>query len=487
VDTLKQLTLEPFLPGGFMEAWLSWWHKVSPDLTANNQEALKIIGTLALHTLCKTRLLHIGLQPMTMFLGLFGEPSSGKSWVPKMFEMAFRELVIAAGTPEAIAESIERQRVGIIIWDEVAELISQAKRRGYMSEFPNLTNQLYNTQSVYMTRRRAKTVKLPADTYFVSLILTGLDEDYAGISELFGRGFERRLTPVRLKGRLPRFPRALDDSNLPGVEHLVKLRRWYEALKDVQVFIKMRGLEKLEERRELEPPEEIKGTDAETNWFDTIKRLLSAILIDKALPRSLPKLSTLGASERLNAPSREGGGERGTSPSTLPEGIEVNFSDVQTFRQFQTVHGVTKVIVMNVSENCLTQHVHALRPLLAHLSEYYTKFQPRGELELSSYFIRIMKFLDKCGGVTTERNLSRWLRIYARKFEEVMKSAEQQGIVVRRVIGHSKYILKASMKVCGTCRHFMAPTCKMKTDPNAMIVWEELLMEEGGECWEPWS
>jgi hypothetical protein len=282
-----QVTLDPYMPGGFIEDWMNWWCTVSPDLASNNPEALKMVGTLVLHTLCKTRLLHVSMQPMTTFIGLFGEPSSGKSWILKMVELAFPELVVKAGTPEAIAESIVEQRVGIIMWDEVAQLISQAKRRGYMSEFPNLTNQLYNTQSIYMRRRTAETIEVPADSYYVSLMLTGLEEDYAGAGELFGRGFERRLIPVYLRGRLPRLPRALDDSEMPNVEHLVRLRRWFERLRDTAFAIRMRGLEKLERERLLEPPEEVRGGEGEVSWFDAAKRLLSAVFIDRVLSECL--------------------------------------------------------------------------------------------------------------------------------------------------------------------------------------------------------
>jgi hypothetical protein len=460
---MVQVSLDPYMPGGFMEDWMNWWNVVSPDLMQNNMEALKTAGTLCLHTLCKTRLLHYGLQPMVMFVGLFGEPSSGKSWILKMTETAFPDLILKSGTPEAIAESIQEQKVGVILWDEIAQLISQAKRRGYMSEFPTLMNQLYNTQSVYMRRRTAKTVEVPCDSYFASLMLTGLEEDYTGLSELFGRGFERRLTPVYLKGRLPKLPKSLDDQS-PNAELLVRLRTWRSRLANSAFMVRLRGLEKLEEV--VEPSEELQGSEAEVGWFDMVKRLLSGVLVDRVLSE-VAEVSDV--SERL--------------PIQI-KGVEVKIiSDVQTIRHFQTVEEITKLYIIDATEDVTNEYAYALRAPLTYLAQCYTQFQPRGEVELAAYTMRVKRFLERCGGYTTKRNLSRWLRLYARRFDEVLKSLKQQGLIVERVLDRSTVIFDSSLEACALCRHYGTVECKY--DPNREGFVKPLDKPPEDECFEP--
>jgi hypothetical protein len=250
---------------------------------------------------------------------------------------------------------------------------------------------------------------------------------------------------------------------MPNVEHLVRLRRWFERLRDAGFAVRMRGLEKLESL--LEPPEEVRGGESEVSWFDAAKRLLSAVFVDRVLSR---------LSEVSDSLSIEIEGFRG---------VEVKcYSDIQTIRRFQTLDGVRRLYLVDVSEDCLKEYAYSLKPLLDYLAGCYSRFQPRGELELTSYIIRVMRFLDRCGGVATERSLSRWLRVYARKFEELMRSMEQQGLVVRRVVNRSRYVLKASLRVCGTCSRFGTAACKLDPGREGFV---GLMDAPDGDCYEP--
>ena len=50
---LKQVTLDPWLPGGFIDIWIRWIAARSPDYVEKKLDVWKILGGCLLNTACK--------------------------------------------------------------------------------------------------------------------------------------------------------------------------------------------------------------------------------------------------------------------------------------------------------------------------------------------------------------------------------------------------------------------------------------------------
>ena len=70
--------------------------------------------------------------------------------------------------------------------------------------------------------------------------------------------------------------------------------------------------------------------------------------------------------------------------------------------------------------------------------------------------------------------------------DEVLSTLEGIGVVNLVAIKKATYLLDPQAKVCGNCRKFMTPLCKLGMGAEAEGAWDDLLSEEVEEdCFEP--
>ena len=227
---MSQLTLDPFLPGGWMEKWIRFFEDYSPDVARKRLNELKILGSIVLNTIGKV---YINPRPIHFgngMLGLIGETGSAKSWVAEIPSLLLPTII--HGSPQSVAEKIEEKKWGIYVVYEIGEILKIAQRKGYMSEWGNMIAlKLYNLEEISVGRvekgkKVERTVYIPPKQYYVSALFLGTYDDFSGIFSLWP-ALKRRILFLNFGKTLPF---AAWPITAEGAKALAELRRTSAAL-----------------------------------------------------------------------------------------------------------------------------------------------------------------------------------------------------------------------------------------------------------------
>jgi hypothetical protein len=474
----EQLTLEPFLPGGFMEAWIEWVKSRSPDYAEKKLDAWKIIGSALLNTLAKTIADIDPIASGNMIIALTGPSGSIKSWALQTARHATPNLTIEAGTPEYLVSRIEKKRVGIVYEVEVASVMKQADRQGYMRTWGELLDKAYGLEALEAGRKRAKSAFVEDRGYYISFMIAGTTRDYAGMLTLWP-GLKRRIFFLDMEEVAPL---EVWKPGSKGAEALAKLHLIGDALKEVIVILSLKNHEAVKEEIKR-GVEKVKDQLTRRRQFEYAFKMLYATIVDRALPlilRSTPlaqALSVASASaEREGVDVREIGIDNVTrSPtSTLSLTDDISYP-LSSFRVLINSCGAKRVSVVSVDCRQLLTDARLLCRLLNRQLPTLPTLEA-GDRRYVEFVEDVKELLREGGGYTTLREVCRrrnWTKQDALRY---LESMEEAGIAVRRFIGRTLHVLSAELKVCGTCAKFSTPQCPLGRTCEKLE--EELLFEE---------
>jgi len=170
-------------------------------------------------------------MPCNFFLSIVGKPASGKSRVIDCLRDVIDQTWIyelPTGSVESIEENLDIWRFSYLIWDEMGEL--GEKSQSYLDRVKYLLNKAYYLDRITRGRTTKKTVAISRKSYYLSVILAGLPEDWKKIEAKFLGGFERRFLPITIhRARLPFEPDEPQSEEALGHQaKLVQLINWME-------------------------------------------------------------------------------------------------------------------------------------------------------------------------------------------------------------------------------------------------------------------
>jgi hypothetical protein len=464
----SQLDLTPFMPGGFVSEWMKLLEATHPDVVRSDPWACKLVGAALLAHVAKVFYNDFRLPPATLYLILVGKPRSGKGSILSAASAVATELgvnVVGDATPEALAQELEENWNTMQIWEDVGRSITE-KGKDYYEGLHNLLNNLYFLSPVKQIRKQAKSVLLKARSYLFSFVWDTTPEEWGAVEEVLRgpTGFTRRTLPVRMSdAELPYFK--FWEPTPEAHRHLLALKLIAEELKDKAFLVDLGALEAsgLEER--------IRGLEVDRNArsriSDYVKKLTALALVDSVI-RVIEVRGRLGVKITPSPHVR-----------LFKQPIENSLTLLTSITTI-TTYNLTITEPKAVIDRALTTYNQVVEGL--------GRFTLLADEEVQRYAELTKEFLRRRGSCTKKEW---WLQVMKGKkkryVDEVQATLEGMGVVRAVVIGRTTHFVNPELKVCGTCRHFMAPTCKLRADPSAQVVWEELLMEEGGECWEPWE
>jgi hypothetical protein len=137
----------------FLDLFERFCELTVPSIYKNNRFATRALGCMILNTAAKVWIRKSRSLPGNMFIALLGAPRSGKTSLmncAKVTILGSHVSIHPRSTPEALMESVSKDRVGILFWDEFEEVYKKSKE--YMNTFSNLINQMYYLEDVSFYR-----------------------------------------------------------------------------------------------------------------------------------------------------------------------------------------------------------------------------------------------------------------------------------------------------------------------------------------------
>jgi len=488
-----QVDLTPFLPGGFMEKWLSLISIASPDTVKDNPTAVKILGSCVLNTFTRACSYTEPIKFGNMLLLLTGPRRSAKSWLTGLIEDLLNLVggppyLIPHGTPEAVAENIGKLSWGFVTANEAGEIVTNADNKGYMSTWGFLINKIYMLESIQMARRkRGKTVFVPGRGYYVSLLMNALPSDITTLFEHW-RGLERRFIPLFFR-RTPRGAWKPDPSRAGVVGEMVLMLRQLAKTLFV-VDLPPEPISELGSRLDKEDrdaPEEVKALN-DARWEYTIKITMS-VFIDRAAGPVLSLLYREG--ERRG----EGMVDERCKYVILPA---TDYSDTPLYREpLLNEHKPDVVVELSPLSPAVREVMVTLSPQLAALwrqlvtgvaglfgfdgkiagrvSEMLEEVKSKGCVRLRDLYRGPLKPLMKLREIGGVKGL--WARVLG-----PLEAAGQ--IIIRRWSRDQVFILDPRARLCGSCSRWGTELCPHgdvergvfpdpREEPCEAFVWEE--------------
>lgn len=184
--------------------WLTFVEGTYPWVFQNNPVQVLWVGCSILAQATKLFINFPRPMACNFYIALVGSPAAGKGRLIDCVNAVINNVSeiaeIPTGSAEAIEEAIQHFRFGYLIWDEMGELTSSGKG-DYLHRVKYLLNKAYYLDRITRARRKDKPTYIAANTYFLSVILAGLPQDWKGLEKKWGGGIERRFLVCRLKGR----------------------------------------------------------------------------------------------------------------------------------------------------------------------------------------------------------------------------------------------------------------------------------------------
>lgn len=229
----------------FLDLFERFCELTVPEIYKNNRFAIRTLGCMVLNTAARVWIKKARSLPGNMFIALLGTPRTGKSSLMSCVKATIIDSHIAIyprSTPEALAESVNKERVGILFWDEFEEVYKKSKE--YMNTFSNLINQMYYLEDVSFYRTTKPKINLQARSYYFSALVACLPQQWKAIESSFMGGFERRWLTLNIKGKLPLFWNT--EPTEEAAKILAKLTAYLKELENKVIIVESVDLSKYE-------------------------------------------------------------------------------------------------------------------------------------------------------------------------------------------------------------------------------------------------
>ena len=253
----------------FLDLFERFCELTLPKIYENNRFVVRTLGCMLLNTAARVWIRKARSLPGNMFIALLGSPRSGKSSLMSCVKAAILGSHVAVhprSTPEALMESVNKERVGILFWDEFEEVYK--KSRDYMNTFSNLINQMYYLEDVSFHRTTKPKISLQSRSYYFSALVACLPQQWKAIESTFMGGFERRWLTLNVRGRLPLFH--IEEPSEEAAKVLARIATYINELRDKIVVVDGVDLSKYSE-------------EIEKNVSDPLKQSVIAEYLEKIL------------------------------------------------------------------------------------------------------------------------------------------------------------------------------------------------------------
>jgi len=233
--------------GSFLWHWMKYCHGTYPKIVEKNFEAFFFAGCQLLAHAGKLFVQRSKPMPCNFFLVILGKPAAGKGRIIDCLKDVIGQTWIqelVTGSVESIEESLDIWRFSYLIWDEMGELGERSQ--SYLDRIKYLLNKAYYLDRVTRGRTTKKTVDIPRRSYYLSVLLAGLPEDWKKIEAKFLGGFERRFLPVTIqRAKLPFEPDEPQSEEALG--HLAKLIQMINWMEDKAFLVEADDLSHFQE------------------------------------------------------------------------------------------------------------------------------------------------------------------------------------------------------------------------------------------------
>jgi len=459
-----QLSLTPFIPGGWISRWLDYLKVTSPDMVRNETEICKIIGMTGLSMLGKVLIDRLyPLEAANMMIGLTGASGTAKSWIAERLVEDIIELDkglglkrIGHGTPEKIAELIEEQRWGIYFVDEVASAIKNAVRGGYMSEWGEVVLlPLYTRAAISLRRRKAsRDIYVEPKSYYVNSIFCGTEKDYAGLLSSWP-ALKRRILMLKITYEPPE---EYWEPSPEGGEVLAEIHLLNRWLKNKIVVVSLDKKTLNESMRDLK--RKFPDPDIRKQVWHYVPKFIATWCLDYVMSDVADRI--LSGSELSSGVQGETEKHRGrervewcmTTPddmhsepyihrlSILSEHLSSMISNIEIIKCRCSVDVLSELSRVFI-DSLLTLHRRSREAL-----RMAAAINP----QLEDACMKILRKLEQLDGITTARNLLRVIDgLTAKLRDEALHNMSERGEVVLRRYGRSLLVILPFKRVCGTC------------------------------------
>jgi hypothetical protein len=477
-----QATLDPFLPGGWMEPWLQWVAARSPDYVEKKLDVWKIIGSLTLNTAAKVVSNVEPVRTGNMTLGLTGPSGSVKSWALQTNRLASQVLSIPAGTPDYLLTAINENRVGIIYEPEIGSVLKMAESRGgYMRAWGDLMDKIYDLDVLEAGRKTSVSVFVPAKSYYVSVMTAGTPRDYMGMFNLWP-GLRRRFFMLNMEEVAP--PKVWKPSS-KGAEALAHLHAIIEKLQDVMVVLLLENIEAINSTVEAMIKGKLGDENLERKLFEYSLKMLYAVVVDRALPAIVGSVSMpYNLPDNLKLTSFNINNNKilysyNITDDSCVRGMLLESRDLAVFfENLLEKGGITQLSVVSV--DC--QQLSADLKLIVNILNRQLSTVPTIEAPVREYaeFAEDVKELA-AQGYTTLRDICRRRNWTKEKAQRYLESMQEAGTVTVRRIGKTTFVFTA--RFCGACRRYGTAECRY--DPNGEGFVKPLDEPPEDGCFEP--
>jgi len=501
-----QLSLDPFIEGGFIDRWMRLVGLASPDTIKDHPLEVKVLGSAFLNTLTRVCSSTDPIKFGNMLLLMTGPRRSRKSWLTDFIEGLLGVLngpyLIPHGTPEAVGEAIGKIKWGFVTANEAGEIVANATKEGYMSAWGFLMNKVYMLESIQMLRRqKRKSVFVPGKSYYVSLMLNALPEDISLLFEKW-RGLERRFIPLYFT----RAPRRAWRRRVEGSDEFIDFIWLCKILRQTVFFIDipedpLNELGEELDRKDRNAPEDVKSLN-DALWEYSIKLLMSW-LVDVSVPKiaeELKNIVTRNCHHRNNTFKEKKG-------RIEPFGIQYDIATVTDYGDnlplkedlFEENKG-GEPFVVHLSPLSPTCHqvlvtIHRIvTPLWGQMVTMVTN--------LSGFDPKIAGRISEFLNLLRERKVVTLREAYRGPLKQVMRLREVGGVknlwtkvlgpleatgqvVVRRLGRRRTFLIHPSARICGTCALFHRPECPEESEDTLKAGGMMNVDDEACERWVP--
>jgi hypothetical protein len=458
-----------------MDAWLSWVAARSPDYVVKKLDVWKILGTLLLNTEAKVV---SDLEPVrtgNMLIALTGPSGSIKSWALSTMRFATPTLSMKAGTPDYLLTSIANRGVGVIYEPEIGSVLKMAEHRGgYMRTWGDLVDKIYDLDVLEAGRKTSESVFVEPRSYYVSVCTAGTPKDYTGMFTIWP-GLKRRFLILDMEEVAP--PRVWKPTS-EGAEALAKLHAIEKALCGRMVVVRVENPDVLNRFAETMPGD----PSIRRKCFEYLVKMFYGLVLDFSLADIVGNVGSF-----LYSPSR--GGISINNIELQQQSMNIYTTDdtssiIDMFSSMVEGMGIERVSVVSVDCRQFLTDIKLLSALL------YRQLPtlPTLEAPVREYaeFMQDVNDLLKPTGYITLRDVCRKRNWTSQKALSYLESMVQAGYVVVRRSSRSIYILRPSLRVCGTCRHFGTAACKYDPKREGLV---DVLQSEWAmdKCYEPFT
>ena len=473
-----QLTLEPFIPGGFMYHWLKYVELMSPDMFRNNVFAVKVAGALLLNAASKMYLIDYRLPPATIFAVLIGDTRTGKGTLMRYIRDVVHDAnvfflkepfirIIGNTTAEGLRDELANKvwikkkrewqdrgpaKVVIQLWERAHSMVKSK----WHASLPEVLDAAYYGDTIGQRRMTdLATVVAEEGTYYFSFLWDVHPPHWGSLVDfLKGEyGFLRRVLPIRFKGKLPLF--AKYRPNPASARHRVEAAKILASFKDIGVAVELPEMPEVAEKIESLPFSD----DVKSMIADYVKKLTAATLLDYVLSKVEDLESWL---QRLQGYT--------VSSTGTSHHISLNIS---TIKSVTLVTRITNSNYCNFVTRTLEISCEGLKSLrsvtrpcnpvttlaLLWLDQIRNNivFYTVSDTLVSEKMVRTEKFLEEKGGIATKKEW--WLNVLGgvrkRVADELLQTLEALGVFKTWRMGRTTYLVAPWHKCCLNCKHLV--------------------------------